>query len=212
MDNDDSLLRPALAGASAGLGGGIIWAVIVAASNYEIGWIAWGIGAAIGWAMGRVTQQRSIELAGVAAALALMSLLLGKVLIQQFVTGPEIESNLMDPEDRNMRASAWRLDETKGWPASIQSRLDAMGESDTLSDALWDEMRAAADSHSKGLSEDSRNALVSEYRAAMLASFGPWQQLRASFSLWDILWFGLAISTAWKMMKSGGVQEVAESV
>jgi len=212
MDNDDSLLRPVLAGASAGLAGGVIWAVIVAVSNYEIGWIAWGIGWAIAWAMGRVTQQRSIELAGVAAALALMSLLLGKVLIQQFVTGPEVESSLMDPEDRHTRASAWRLDETKGWPASIQGRLDAMSESDTLTDALWEEMRAAADSHSGRLSEEDRSRLISEYRTAMMASFGPWKQLRASFSLWDILWAGLAVSTAWKMMRGGGVQDVAESV
>jgi|RhiMethySRZTD1v2_1073278.scaffolds.fasta_scaffold287835_3 hypothetical protein len=211
MDNDDSLLRPALAGASAGLAGGVIWAVIVAVSNYEIGWIAWGIGWAIAWAMGRVTPQRSIELAGVAAALALMSLLLGKVLIQQFVTGPDVESSLMDPEDRHTRASAWRLDETKGWPPSIQSRLDGMSESDTLSDAMWAEMRAVADSHSARLSEDDRNRLISEYRTAMLSSFGPWEQLRASFSLWDILWAGLAVSTAWKMMRGGEVKEVAEA-
>ena len=212
MDNDDTLLRPALAGACAGLGGGVIWAVIVALSNYEIGWIAWGIGWAIAWAMGRVTAQRSIELAGVAAALALMSLLLGKVLIQQFVTGPEVESNLMNPEDRHTRASAWRLDETRGWPSPIQSRLDAMGESDTLSDALWEEMRAAADSHSASLSAEDRNRLILEYRTAMVASFGPWEQLRASFSLWDILWAGLAVSTAWKMMRGGEVKDVAESV
>ncbi|HKP28875.1 MAG TPA: hypothetical protein VJU15_05715 [Gemmatimonadales bacterium] len=211
MDNEDSLLRPALAGASAGLAGGVVWALIVALINWEIGWIAWGIGWAIAWAMGRVTAQRSTELAGVAAALALMSLLLGKVLIQQFVTGPGVESDLMDPEDRHTRASAWRLDETKGWPATIQSRLDAMSESDTLTDALWNEMRAAADSHSASLSEDDRVTLISQYRTAMLASYGPWEQLRASFSLWDILWAGLAISTAWKMMKGGDLKEAAES-
>jgi hypothetical protein len=134
------------------------------------------------------------------------------VLIQQFVTGPDVESSLMDPEDRHTRASAWRLDETKGWPTSIQARLDGMSESDTLSDALWEEMRSVADSHSASLSEDDRTRLISEYRTAMLASFGPWEQLRASFSLWDILWFGLAISTAWKMMKGGQVTEVTESV
>src|SRR5262245_8335428 len=143
MENDDSLLRPALAGASAGLAGGIIWALIVALINWEIGWIAWGIGWAIAWAMGRVTPRRSLGRGGLAAALALMSLLLAKILIQQFVTGPEVESSIMDPEDRHIRASAWKLDETKGWPASIQSRLDGMAESDTLSDALWEEMRAA---------------------------------------------------------------------
>jgi hypothetical protein len=212
MDNDESLLRPALAGASAGLAGGIIWAVIVAVSNFEIGWIAWGIGWAVAWAMGRVTERRSTELAALAAGLALMSLLLGKVLIQQFVTGPDVERTLLDPENSETEASAWRLDETKGWPASIQARLDAMAESDTLSDALWEEMQAVADSHSATLSEDGRTRLVSEYRAAMLANFGPWEQLRAGFSLWDILWFGLAISTAWKMMKGSEAREVAEAV
>jgi hypothetical protein len=35
--------------------------------------------------------------------------------------------------------------------------------------------------------------------------------LRASFSLWDILWAGLAVSTAWKMMRGGEVKEVAEA-
>ena len=207
MDNDDSLLRPALAGACAGLGGGIVWALIVGLFNYEIGWIAWGIGWAVGWAMCRVTERRSTELAMVAAAIALLSLLLGKVLIQQFVTGPRVESALLGDEDAPTQAAAWRLDQDKAWPPTIQARLDSMGESDTLSDALWGEMRVVADSHTARLSDNDRIRLAGEYRAAMLAEYGPWQQLSGSFSVWDILWFGLAITTAWKLLKRESQEE-----
>jgi hypothetical protein len=198
---DDDLLRPTLAGAIAGLAGGIVWAAIVGLANAEIGWIAWGIGALIGWAMCRVTPVRSTRLAAMAATLALMSLLLGKVLIQQFVIGPGVEREILEDERVHAKASGWQLYRDKAFPAAIQGRIDAIAESDTMSDALWEEAMAVADSHSAALSEEARTKLLTDYTAAILADFGPWQQLLAQFTFWDVLWFGLAITTAWKLLK-----------
>lgn len=36
-----------------------MWAGIVLLTQYEIGWAAWGVGAAVGIAMGMATAQRS---------------------------------------------------------------------------------------------------------------------------------------------------------
>ena len=200
-DADDALLRAALAGAIGGILGGVVWAVILGLTNYEVGWIAWGIGWVVGWSMGRVTSRRSTELALVAAAIALMSLLLGKVLIQRFVTATWIEEEMFGHEAAPTQAAAWRLNEDKAFPPTIQQRLDNVAETDTMSDALWADVQVVADSHLASLSAEDRGKLLADYRTAMLADYGAWQQLRDGFSLWDVLWFGLAITTAWKMMK-----------
>lgn len=198
---EDSTLLPILVGAGVGLLGGIAWAAIVALTDYELGYVAWGIGALIGYAMARSTPQRSTELALIAAVIAITSLLVGKVLIQHFVTGPAFRQTLRDSPEAVGAAAAWGLREEHAFPPPLQARLDSLSETDTLPDALWEEMVAAGHEHARTLPDTERTQLAEYYAATIGASVGPWQQLRWGFSLWDLLWFGLAISTAWRLLK-----------
>jgi hypothetical protein len=194
-------LSPILAGAGAGVLGGAGWALIVALTDLEVGWVAWGIGGLIGFAMTRTTAQRSIQLATIAAVIAILSLLIGKVLIQQFVTRPAFGRSLRESPQAVASAAAWRLREQESFPPELQARLDALAEADTLPDALWEEMVAAGQVHAATLTEADRAELATAYVESVQAQVTPWQQLRWGFSLWDLLWFGLAVSTAWGMLK-----------
>jgi hypothetical protein len=207
---DDSTLLPVLVGAGVGLLGGVAWAAIVALTDYEIGYVAWGIGALIGYAMARTTPQRSTELAVIAAVIALTSLLVGKVLIQHFVTGPAFRQSLRDSPEAVGAAAAWGLREEHAFPPPLQARLDSLSEADTLSDSLWEQMVAAGHEHARTLPDTERAQLAEHYAATVGANVGPWQQLRWGFSPWDLLWFGLAISTAWRLLRSHPVTAAGE--
>jgi hypothetical protein len=199
--NDESVL-PLLAGTAVGLLGGAAWAAIVGLTNYEVGWVAWGIGGLIGFAMTRTTSRRSTRLAATAAVIAVVSLLVGKVLTQYFVTRPALEQALRESPDAIGAAAAWELRDTQAFPPELQVRLDALSETDTLPDALWEEMMAAGDAHAATLTPEERARLAAHYATTMQAGVSPWTQLRWGFSLWDLLWFGLAVSTAWRMLKA----------
>ena len=76
---ENSLPPAALAAAiAAALIGAVVWAVIVKTTDYEIGWIAVGIGALIGAVAGKLGA-RGFAAGVVAAALALLSIAGGKV-------------------------------------------------------------------------------------------------------------------------------------
>jgi hypothetical protein len=68
------------AGAMTGLVGSILWALITFFTEYQIGWMATGIGILIGWTM-RIAGRGIDKIFGVAGAvLALLSIILGNIL------------------------------------------------------------------------------------------------------------------------------------
>ena len=74
-----------LVGAGAAVIGGVVWAGIAAAIDMELGWIAWGLGALVGFAMVMAAREPSPTLGAQAAGLAVVGLLIGKVLIFNWV-------------------------------------------------------------------------------------------------------------------------------
>lgn len=76
-----SLLPAVAAGLVAAVLGGVVWALIVQASNYEVGIVAWGIGFIVGTAVVLATRGGSgPRLQATAVVLALVGILLGKYL------------------------------------------------------------------------------------------------------------------------------------
>jgi hypothetical protein len=88
-----SPLRAVAGGLVAAIVGGIVWALIVKASDYEVGFVAWGIGFLVGTAVvfaTRGAKGRSLQL--VAVALALVGILIGKYLSFALVVQDEAET------------------------------------------------------------------------------------------------------------------------
>ena len=75
-------LLPALAaGLVAAIAGGIVWGLIVKWTDYEVGFVAWGIGFLVGIAVLTAARgARGLELQVVAVVCALVGVLVGKYL------------------------------------------------------------------------------------------------------------------------------------
>jgi hypothetical protein len=88
-----SLLPAIAAGLVAALVGGIVWGLIVKISDYEVGFVAWGIGFIAG--TGVVLASRGAKgprLQVIAVLSALLGILLGKYLSYAFVVQEEAKS------------------------------------------------------------------------------------------------------------------------
>jgi hypothetical protein len=96
--DDDAPVKKAASAASFGRGalfsaigaaiGAAIWAGVAIATQYEIGWIAWGLGALAGAGMALGHEDKDGTAAGVTAAgISLAGILVAKVAIYQYFTG-----------------------------------------------------------------------------------------------------------------------------
>jgi hypothetical protein len=87
---------------SAGLGMALLcalaWAAVVAATKYEIGFLATLVGFACAWAVHRVAKARRTDLALGAAALGLVAIAIGKFLGTGLLLLREIGAGLLDAE------------------------------------------------------------------------------------------------------------------
>jgi hypothetical protein len=70
-----------LAGLAAAIGGGVVWGLIVKSTDYEVGFVAWGIGFVVAMAILFATRgQRGVPLQAIAIACALLGIAIGKYL------------------------------------------------------------------------------------------------------------------------------------
>jgi hypothetical protein len=130
-----SLLPAIAAGLVAALVGGIIWGLIVKISDYEVGFVAWGIGFIAGTAVVLATRgAKGPRLQVIAVLAALLGILLGKYLSYAFI---------------------------------VQEEAEAFGES------------------------------IGLFSGDMFSFFR--EDLDIVFGLFDLLWVGLAVFTAWRI-------------
>jgi hypothetical protein len=87
-----AVLRAAAAGLVAALVGGIVWGLIVKWTQYELGFVAWGIGFIVGTAVVYGARNlRGIPFQLVAVVFALLGIVLGKYLGFVWVGQDELE-------------------------------------------------------------------------------------------------------------------------
>jgi hypothetical protein len=195
---DDGRAPLALAaGLAAGLVAGGLWAAVVLVTDYELGIVAWGIGVLVGAAMARVTMVRSNGLAAAAGACALLGLVAGKVLMGS--TGALAEQYANDPGILES-VHAWQLYEQRELSVATLEELDALGQGDTLPDALWERMRAEAGVRLSAATRAEREEVAGYAARRVVRQLGIVGAVRAQFSLFDVLWLLLAVSTAFRMM------------
>jgi hypothetical protein len=87
----NALARGLIAAGAAAILGGILWGVIVIVTDYEIGFMATGIGLLTGYATARLARAKGLPLQLIAVSAALVGIFIGKYLtfydaLRQFVT------------------------------------------------------------------------------------------------------------------------------
>ncbi len=200
-------ITPALVGGGiAAVGGGIIWALVVITTDTEFGWIAWGVGVLVGLVLAKMTAARGQNLAITGAVLAVIGLLLGKVLIVSFGVKPALTDEIMADNVWLAQIAFEDLSNAGEVPENIQSQLDRLSETDTISDALWAEMQALGQDHLDLMTTAEQEQLATEYANQLFGSVSYFDLLKTQFSAWDLLWFGLAVATVWRFLNPPGTE------
>jgi len=202
-----------IAGVIAGIVGAAIWAAVAYFANVEIGYIAWGIGILVGLAVA-ATGQRG-PLAGVAAVLiTIISLLGGKyVVVELFVQSMLAETGEFGFELGDADAEYTEEDLQVYLAGRIAFQREEAGETVEWPDVDDEEESSAAyyppdiwqeaGEQLNGMSIDEKVALRKDQLAEMeeftelFAESMRTGGFLASFGLMDILFFGLAIASAW---------------
>ncbi len=205
-------------GLVAGALGALVWAAVVYFTEYEIGWIAWGVGAMVGFAvaLGNEDKHRSPTAAGVlAVAITVVSIVAGKYLAVQtlmpsddeivalFTQEFENEDFVISYVADDVAAEYEAAGRPVAWPEGVDPS-NAADQGDYPADVWADaEVRWGAwDAEEQASFRETRRAEVAanveasmpELRAAF-ASGG----FTGSFSPMDLIFFGLGMVTAWGM-------------
>lgn len=208
--SDDRTLLALAAGLVAALLGAGIWAAIVMATDYEVGWVAWAVGGLVGAAMGRATQLRSRQLAVAAAVFALVGLLAGKAFVVAGSAGA-IADQLVANTEYLQGPMAWQMFENEELDAVAMDGVRAAhAAGDTLSDALWADMLAQSAIRLESMTEEARSAFAGEVASGYVRQLGLVDGVMAQLSGFDLVWLFLALGTAFRMMDAPTREPEAE--
>jgi len=199
--------------ATAGFVGALLWAAIAYYGELEIGLLAWGIGAAVGAAMMAGAQDKAGTQTGVAAlGIALLAIIVGKYMaVEMAFSGidGEWDAEIARLESDEQYAISWIADDVieeyaaQGKPVNYPSgaNLDMPETQQDYPSDVWADASQRWRQMSADEKADYREAVVEEQKAFFEAVSGEFkkQGFLASFSLFDILWFGLGGISAYKL-------------
>jgi hypothetical protein len=197
-----SSVAPAIiGGVLAAVAAAAIWTGVVLLTEYEIGWLAWGVGALVGAVMAKLTPVRGPKLAIYAALLAALGLAIGKVATVRAALPTYGRDAVLENEEFLIGAFALEMKEGERFSPELSVQLASLSSSDSVPDALGQQMFDEARARAENATEEERGRVATSFANRVLTVTSLSQQFLASLGLFDILWFFLAIGTAWKMMR-----------
>jgi hypothetical protein len=205
-------------GLAAGALGAVAWAAVVYFTQYEIGWIAWGVGALVGFAVakGNGDGHRSPAAAGaLAVGITALSIVAGKYLAVQSVmpSDDEIVAMFTGDFDDEEFVISFVADAVAAeyasvglpvlWPEGVDP-ANAAAEADYPA-AVWAEAAGRWASWDESERTEFRDAREADVRANIQASIPEIRTVitsggfEGSFGPMDLIFFGLGMVTAWGM-------------
>ncbi|CAG0978691.1 hypothetical protein PHYC_01645 [Phycisphaerales bacterium] len=198
-----------------GIIGAAIWAAVGYFTGYEVGWIAWGVGALAGFGMAiGVRDDGDATTGGIAAAVAIASILAGKYIVVQLLVNQvhqQISAEMsvtMEDAEIHMASQLVPEYETAGktlvWPDG--KSLDTAQAGTDFPKDLWKDTEARWKGMEPAKQEEYRAAVEAQWRAALDEESADITSgaFKESFSLWDGLWCVLAVLTAFRIGSGGG--------
>ena len=196
----------------AALIGALAWGGIAAATGYEIGWIAWGIGALVGFGahLGDSEGQTAGMFCGV---LAVAAILIGKALAVQFAAPGEIrkfaEANLNEAVYQETMTDAAGYAQVAGGEGVERFMVehgytDADSPLEVSHDEKYDfettrgQQLLEFASASPGF-EEWQDREVEMLTASILDEYSFMDRIKDSLGLFDIIFILLGVSTAFKI-------------
>lgn len=222
-----NLIGGLIGGAIAGVIGAAVWCGISYGTGYEIGFIAWGIGAVVGFGVAAGGKGEGATPGILAVALAVASILGGRYAAIQMIVNKELGSDtelvdeavatLDDPEVLTSYIADEVVIEYEeagkavNWPAGVDP-MDAYEEWQYPKD-VWVDAKNRWQAMSQQEREEYRDYVEQDIRQnaavgiEMFRDMAAKEGFAASFDWMDILFFGLAIVTAFKIAGSGRIGE-----
>jgi hypothetical protein len=203
-------------GAVAGTVGALIWAGIAYFTGYELGWIAWVVGGLVGFGvLVGSAGERSNAAGVVAVVVAVMALLGAKYMTVQMLLGNDAEitdafvSGLQEDElvisyiADDVAAQFADQGRPVNWPAGVDpsqatTRVEYPPDVWSVAQGRWDDMSLTEREQFRADLTEMVSANVTE---AMEAIRGELTQVgfMGSFGALDLIFFGLAVVTAYKV-------------
>lgn len=203
-------LRCFLGGLVGGLIGAAIWVAVGYATGYEVGYIAWGIGFMTGFGVRAMSQDNEGASLGVMAVLvAAVAILLAKYgvvtlhmnkLLAEARGAGFTDANVMiaqeadaiaDERDKSGRPVAWPANkDDDDLPLQQQYPADVWSEATER----WNKLPPAEQQAKIKQHEEQMDEIMGAFHGAIRR-----MAFQASFSPYDLLWFGLAAFTAFKL-------------
>jgi predicted Zn finger-like uncharacterized protein len=197
-----------------GLGGGVVAGAIWVAVGYffqrEVGYIAWAVGLCVGLGVRLAARDRSgIGAALMAIAISFLVILSCKFTVAYLLTAKFVNNvAAADNNDEgvkfvlamNMETEEAVNDAAKGRKGADQNLGDA-----TTFDELPKSVQEKTERRWKKMTADEKKALRNEAQgvAQVPTLFIAFIAFIASFRILDVLWFGLASFTAFRVTQSG---------
>lgn len=216
--------RGIVCGVLGGLAGAAIWAGISCFTGFEIGWIAWGVGGLVGLGCVWGSQGSGRTLGSIAVVITLLSIVAGKYAAVELSIRREIgsqeevlQSVLADLEkvetvisylaDEIVRERQSR-GETIKWPAGVEPE-QASQQAD-YPPVVWSEAASIWEGMSTQEREQYRDQVEENVRTNIEAFFSSISTtgFLSSFGVMDLLFFGLAVATAFKIATRESTTEV----
>ena len=211
-----SIGKAIVGGVIGGVIGAAAWAAVGYFTNRELGLLAWGVGGLVGLGV-RLGARDNLGLVPglAAAAIAVAAILAGKFVMIEVVFR-QVESAAADagkpmvvtmPTDDEMIASfadaiaeeKEAAGQTLPWPEGMS--LDEAMEEPDYPPGLWKDAKVRWDALPPADRETRRVQAFEYYKAewASMRSASRSEGFIDTFSLWDLIWFGLATMTAFSM-------------
>ncbi|HKQ49188.1 MAG TPA: hypothetical protein VJZ71_14045 [Phycisphaerae bacterium] len=199
-------LGTVLSGVGAAIGG-VVWFLVVYYANFEVGYIAWGIGVLAGLGMVFGHKAHTTRAGVTAAGMAALGIIGAKVAI--FFCLYTAFLNSITPADDS------GINEQREFVTGMTAEkiLDARGiTADEKREAQWDSVYEEATERVQKMDDDEVREKCRTYGDDLRASMGGKESMTAAFvesqfTAFDLLWFFLAIGSAFKIGRGATVKE-----
>lgn len=173
------------------------WAAVAIFTHYEIGWLAWGVGALVGAACLVGAKVASTQLGVVAVAIAIFSLLIAKLMIFQWAAPAELRNEVLNNPAMMQQAAQLHLMATGGYPPELLKEAEEMPEDSPQWPELQTKFEAVATEKLAAMTQEEKQAAAQVMTDLVLAQVSATERVQAMLSPMDALWSILAIVSAW---------------